>query len=37
MNHNIEIPSKDYEKKFVKDGREVLYLANSASSPPSLY
>ena len=29
MNHNIEIPSKDYEKKFVKDGREVLYLANS--------
>ena len=29
LGHNIEIPSKDYEKKFVRDGREVLYLANS--------
>ena len=27
--HSIEMPSHDYEKKYVKGGREILYLANS--------
>ncbi len=27
--HSIDTPSQDYEKKFTKDGRELLYLSNS--------
>ncbi len=27
--HGVEMPSQDYEKKYVKGDREILYLANS--------
>lgn len=27
--HGVDMPSRDYEKKFVKGDREILYLANS--------
>lgn len=27
--YGVEMPSQDYEKKYVKGGREILYLANS--------
>lgn len=29
INHNIDIPSHDYENKYVGAGRDILYLANS--------
>ena len=28
-NHNIDVPSEDYENKYVVSGREPIYLANS--------
>lgn len=27
--HSVDVPSRDYEQKFVRDGREILYLSNS--------
>lgn len=29
INHNIDIPSHDYENKYVGSGKDILYLANS--------
>ena len=29
QHHGVSMPSKDYEKRFVKEDREILYLANS--------
>lgn len=29
QHHGVSVPPKDYEKKFLKEGREILYLANS--------
>ncbi|MBC8571019.1 hypothetical protein [Zongyangia hominis] len=29
LNHGVDIPSKDYEDRYAKDGREILYLSNS--------
>ncbi len=29
LNHGVDIPSKDYEERYAKDGREILYLSNS--------
>lgn len=29
VNHGIEVPSKDYEMRFVKDRKNIVYLANS--------
>ncbi len=29
MNHGVEIPSRDYEEKYVGGGRDILYLSNS--------
>ena len=30
VNHGIEIPSNDYETRFVRDRKNIIYLANSA-------
>lgn len=29
INHGVSVPGKDYEQRFTKDGRNVIYLANS--------
>lgn len=29
INHGIEVPSNDYEMRFVKDSKNIIYLANS--------
>lgn len=29
VNHGVEIPSNDYEMRFVKDSKNIVYLANS--------
>ncbi len=29
INHGVEVPSMDYEKRYVKDSRNIVYLSNS--------
>lgn len=29
VNHGIEVPSNDYEMRFVKDRKNIIYLSNS--------
>lgn len=29
LNHGVEVPSKDYEMRYVKDSKNIIYLSNS--------
>lgn len=33
-NHGVDVPSRDYENRYAKDGRQLVYLSTAGSFPP---